>query len=101
MILFSNSINSFIASCPNIIASNISSSLTSLLPDSTILTASIVPATDNSISLSSICFAVGFIINSPFTLPTLTPATGPLNGISLIHTAKDDAISAVISGVLS
>ena len=65
------------------------------------LTASIVPATVKSISLSSISSAVGLIINSPLTLPTFTPATGPLNGISLIDTASDEANKAVISGVLS
>ena len=101
MIVLAKLISSFIASCPNIIASNISSSDTSFEPDSTMLTASLVPATVSSISLCSTCSTVGLIINSPFTLPTLTPATGPLNGISLIHTAKEDANNAVISGVLS
>ena len=58
------------------------------------LTASIVPATVKSISLFSTSSTVGFITNFPSTLPTFTPATGPLNGISLMHTAKDDANNA-------
>ncbi len=34
-------------------------------------------------------------------LPTITPATGPSNGIFDTPNASDDANSAVISGVLS
>jgi len=40
------------------------------------LIASLVPATVKSISDSSNCAGVGLIINSPLTLPTLTPAIG-------------------------
>ena len=93
--------SSLIASCPNIRASNISSSLTSFAPASTMLIASFVPATVRSISLSSTCSVVGLITNSPFTLPTLTAATGPSNGISEIDVAKDEPNSAAISGELS
>ncbi len=44
---------SLIASCPNKIASSISCSETSLAPASTIITASLVPATSRSMSLAA------------------------------------------------
>ena len=72
-----------------------------MAPASTMLIASLVPATVRSMSLNSVCSAVGLIINSPLILPTLTPATGPLNGIWLIEVAKEEPNNAVISGVLS
>ena len=96
-----NSTNSFIASCPNIKASNIKSSLTSFAPASTMLIASLVPATVRSIVDSSNCFGVGLIINSPFTHPTFTPAIGPSNGISLIDVQRLEPNIAVNSGELS
>ena len=65
------------------------------------LIATSVPATVKSMSLFSCCSIVGFITNSPFTLPTLTPAIGPLNGTELIDVAKLDANIAVNSGELS
>jgi len=65
------------------------------------LIASRVPATVRSISDSSACSTVGLIINSPLILPTLTAATGPLNGILLIDTQSDDPSKAVSSGELS
>ena len=62
------------------------------------LIASLVPATVKSNSDTSNCSGVGLIINLPSTLPTLTPAIGPLNGILEIDTARDDANIAVNSG---
>ena len=93
--------NSLTASCPNIKASNISSSLTCLEPLSTILIASIVPATVKLIVLLSISSQVGLILSSPSILPTITPATGPSNGILEIPKHNDVPNNAVISGVLS
>ena len=98
IIFSSKAINSFTALCPNISASNITSSGTSLALDSTILIASFVPATVKSKSDTSSSSGVGLITNSPFTLPTFTPAIGPLNGIFDIDTARDDASIAVNSG---
>ena len=98
IIFSSNLINSLIALCPNINASNITSSGTCLALDSTILIASLVPATVNSSSLTSNSSGVGLIINLPSTRPTLTPAIGPLNGILEIDTARLDASIAVNSG---
>ena len=62
------------------------------------LIASFVPATVNSSSEFSHSSGVGLIINFPSTLPTLTPAIGPLNGIFEMDTASDDASIAVNSG---
>ena len=39
--------------------------------------------------------------NLPFTLPTITPATDLLNGISLIPSANDDPNKAARTGELS
>ena len=74
------------------------SSDTCLALDSTILIASFVPATVKSNSDFSNSSGVGLIINFPSTLPTFTPAIGPLNGIFEIDTAKDEANIAVNSG---
>ena len=60
--------------------------------------ASFVPATVRFISDNSDCSTVGFITNLPSTLPTFTPAIGPLNGIFDIDTARDEAIIAVRAG---
>ena len=65
------------------------------------LIASIVPATVKSISDCSNSFTVGSITNSPLTLPTLTAATGPLNGIFDIHVANDEPNNADNSGEAS
>ena len=93
-----NSHNSLTASCPNINASSISSSDTSFAPASTILIAYLVPATVKSISDTSSSLGVGFIINLPSILPTLTPAIGPSKGILDIHVESDDPNIAVSSG---
>ena len=78
-----------------------SSSLTSLAPASTILIASLVPATVKSISDSAACSTVGLIMNSPLIRPTLTPAIGPSKGILEIHVHNDEPNIAVNSGKLS
>ena len=101
MIFSSNLINSFTASWPNINASNISSSVASLAPASTMFIASLVPATVKSISLASSSSTVGLIISFPSTLPTLTPAIGPSKGTLEIHVAKLEPTIAVNSGELS
>ena len=62
------------------------------------LIASFVPATVNSNSDTSNSSGVGLIMNLPSTLPTFTPAIGPLKGILEIDVAKDDANIAVNSG---
>ena len=36
--------------------------------------------------------------NSPSSLPTTTPATGVVNGISLIKSAREEPSKALISG---
>ena len=43
----------------------------------------------------------GLITNLPSTNPTITPATGPSNGIFDIPKHKDEPNNAVISGELS
>ena len=65
------------------------------------LIAYLVPATVKSKSLCSSSSGVGLIINSPLTLPTLTPAIGPSNGILLIQVDKLEPNIAVNSGELS
>ena len=79
-------------SCANMIAFNIVSSSNSFAPASTMFTASFVPATERSSSLSSNSAGEGFKINSPFLYPTVTPATGPKNGISEIISASEEPI---------
>ena len=85
-------------SCPNINASNISFSDTSLAPASTIQIASFVPATVKFNVDCSACSTVGLIIYSLPILPTTTPATGPSNGMSLIPNANEEPNNAVIIG---
>ena len=87
-----------ISSCPNIIAFNIISSDTSLAPASTILIASLVPATFKSTVERSICSTVGLITYSPSTYPTVTPAIGPLNGIFDTDSESELPSIAAITG---
>ena len=82
-------------------ASNISASDTSLAEDSTMLMAVAVPATVNSISDNSAWATVGLMTISPLTRPTLTPATGPSNGMSDTAKAREAPNIAAISGVQS
>ena len=96
-----NSHKILICSCPNIKASNISFSVTCLAPASTIQIASLVPATVKFNVDFSDCSTDGLITYSPSTFPTITPDTGPSNGMSEIPNANDDPSNAVITGELS
>ena len=60
-------INSLTASCPLRRASSMTSSESSLAPDSTMLIASLVPATVSSKSETSFCSLLGLMMNSPST----------------------------------
>ncbi len=101
-IIFSwNSHSLTMAWWPNIKASSISSSLTSAAPDSTMLMASLVPATERWMSDFSLSSVFGLMMNLPSTRPTWTPAIGPSNGMLLIDKASDEPSIADISGVLS
>ena len=51
---------------------------TMFAPASTIITASRVPATTRSRSLSASCEVVGFVTNAPLMRPTRTAPTGPM-----------------------
>ena len=66
------------------------------------LMAFFVPATVTFKSEFFSCSTLGLMMYSPSTRATITPATGPLNGISEIHSANDepnkDAISELASG---
>ena len=85
-------------SCPNLTAFNISSSDKPLASDSTISTASLVPATTKSkLEFSNSAFE-GLRIYLPSTKPTLEAPTGPINGIPEIASAADEAVIAKISG---
>ncbi len=86
-----------ISSWPKKIASRITSSGTSLAPASTMMMASLVPATIRSKSLSLLCSEVGLITKWPSTRPTCTAATGPANGISERERATDAPIKPVVS----
>ena len=101
IISFWNWHNFFICSCPNINASNISFSLNSWAPASTIQIASSVPATVSDKLLASTCSAVGLITNSLPTLPTITPDTGPSKGILEMPRQRLVPNKAAISGELS
>ena len=86
---------------PNLTASNITSSVKPLVSDSTISTASLVPATTKSkVEFSSSAFD-GFNMYLPSTKPTLEAPTGPINGIPEIASAAEEAVIAKISGWLS
>ncbi len=82
-------------------ASNMVLSGISLAPPSTIMMASLLPATVRCISLTAVCSTVGLIISLPSIIPTTTPAMGPLNGILLTPKATEAPIIAVTSGRLS
>ena len=86
--------------CAAAIASSMFCSETSWAPPSTMVIPSRVPATTMSRSAFSICWNVGFMTYWPSTRATLTPAIGPLNGMSEIVTAALAALMAMMSGVL-
>ncbi len=68
-----------------------SSSVNPLVSDSTIKTASFVPATTRSNFEFSNSFFDGFKTYFPSIKPTLDAPTGPMNGIPDIAKAADDA----------
>ena len=86
---------------PNITAPSITSSDNSSASDSTIRTASCVPATTKSSDVSSICSIVGFNTYSPFIKPTRAPPIGPWNGTPEIVKAAETATRATISASFS
>ena len=92
-----NSTSFLISSCPKKIASSITSSVTSSAPASTIMIASLVPATVRLMSDCSLCSSVGLMMNLPSTLPTLTAAIGPSHGMSDVAIATDAPTIAMIS----
>ena len=72
-----------------------------LAPASTIMTASRVPATTRSSSLSASWLLVGFVTNSPPMRPTRTAPTGPWNGMWLMLSAAEAPLRARMSGSFS
>ena len=88
-------------SWPNFTAFNISSSVKPLASDSTIKTASLVPATTRSnLEFLSSVFD-GFKTYFPSIKPTLEAPTGPKNGIPEIAKAADEAIIDKMSASFS
>ncbi len=100
-ILSIKSIRGLISSWPNNMASKIVSSGTSFAPASTIMMASLVPATTRLRSLTSLLSNVGLMTNSPSTNPTETAPIGPSKGMSEIDRAIEEPIIATTSGVQS
>ena len=88
-------------SCPNLTADNICSSVRPLASDSTIKTASLVPATTNSNDEFCKISFVGFKTNLLSTNPTFEAATGPINGRPEILSAAELAIKDNTSGSFS
>ena len=91
-------ITAFISWCPNRTAPNIRSSLSSFASDSTISTASSVPATTISKYESFNSSKEGFKTYSPSIKPTLAAPIGPSNGTPDIVSAADAPIMEAISG---
>ena len=79
-------------SCPNLTASSICFSLRPEASDSTIKTASLVPATTKSNFDSFSCSFEGFKTYLSFIYPTLDAATGPWKGKPETARAAEDAI---------
>ena len=79
------------------IASNMTSSGTSSAPASTMLIASLVPATVKSISLFSRCSNVGLMINSPSTRPHVHLQLDHQMEYQKYDNASDEPIIAAIS----
>ena len=101
------SIGTCIDSCANLTAPSISASDSSYASDSTIITASFVPATTRSRRCSGLflssCMSShsGFRMYSPSTKPTRAAPIGPMKGAPEIVRAADVAISATMSGSLT
>ena len=87
--------------CPNITAPSMISSDSSLASDSTISTASWVPATTRSSWVSFISSIVGLSTYSLLLKPTRAPPIGPMNGAPLSVSAADVATIATMSGSFS
>ena len=88
--------------CANMTAPSISSSESSLASDSTIITASRVPATTRSRRPSATCVWVGLRMYSPsFVKPTRAAPIGPMNGTPERVSAAEAAIIATMSGSFS
>ena len=85
----------------NLTAFNISSSVKPFASDSTIKTASNVPATTSSSDDSFSWSLVGFKMNLFSINPTLEAATGPLKGSPEILNAAELAITDKTSGSFS
>ena len=95
------SITFWLARWANMTAPSIWSSDSSLASDSTIITASRVPATTRSRSPSAICWLDGLRIYSPPIMPTRAAPIGPMKGTPEMVSAADAAIIATMSGSLS
>ena len=77
------------------------SSATSLAPDSTIKTASSVPAMTSSSDDSACSPVVGLAMSLPSTMPTRTAPTGPSNGMPARQSAAEAPFMARTSGSFS
>ena len=86
---------------PNITAPSMISSLSSLASDSTISTASPVPATTSSSWVSAISSSVGLSTYSSFMKPTRAAPIGPLKGTPDSVSAAEAATIATTSGSFS
>ena len=86
---------------PNITAPSITSSFSSLASDSTISTASCVPATTRSSWLSGISSSCGLSTYSLLMKPTRAAPIGPMNGAPESVSAAEDATIARMSGSFS
>ena len=86
---------------PNITASSICASGSSLASDSTIITASCVPAMTRSSALLAISSSSGLSTRLPLTRPTRAAPIGPRNGRPDSVSAADAATMPTISGSFS
>ncbi len=93
------SITGWNAAWPAITAFSIVSSESSLASDSTISTASAVPATTRSSVESFISSTVGLSLISPLMKPTRAAPIGPMNGTPDRVSAAEAATIARMSGV--
>ncbi len=96
-----NSMIFWLASCPAIMPSYMSSSETSLAPASIMAMRSSVEATVTAIWLTFRWAEVGLMTNSPSIRPTETPEMGPFQGMSEMDRAMEVPMRAAISGELS
>ena len=90
-----------ISSWANRMAPSISSSVSSWAPASTIMTASLVPATVRFRRLFSRSSTPGFRTYFPSTKPTATEPVGPMKGASEMDRAMLEPSMAMMSGCTS